>query len=358
MYKKLFIDFETRSTVDLRKVAGYNYAAHPGTEVVCMAYAFDEEEPQLLSQFQEVPEDVRHFAVNNGIFVAHNVNFEFLIWNFILTKRFNWPPLKFSQMSCTMARAYAMSYPGSLEDVAICLGLQEKKDKEGHRLMLQMCKPRKVKDEGTVIYWEDQDRLDRLYKYCKQDVRVTQEIDKYLLELSVEEKKLFILDGKINFRGVEVDIELTEVLQSAFEEEKLLCNGRIAEVTEGQVKTSTQVAAMVEWVNNKGVECDSVAKPAVIEMLTKQLPKDVREVLLLRQQTAKSSSAKAVSMKMYSNNKNRITASHQYHGASTGRWAGRGIQPQNFPRNEVSGEELDQLITDFKAHDTDIANAV
>ena len=54
----LNIDFESRSTVDLRKTGVYPYATHPDTEILCMAYAFGDEEPLLWTPDQDHPQDV------------------------------------------------------------------------------------------------------------------------------------------------------------------------------------------------------------------------------------------------------------------------------------------------------------
>ena len=45
---KLHIDFETRSELDIKKVGAYKYAKHPSTEILCMAYAIDDEPVQIV----------------------------------------------------------------------------------------------------------------------------------------------------------------------------------------------------------------------------------------------------------------------------------------------------------------------
>ena len=74
------------------------------------------------------------------------------------------------------------------------------------------------------------------------------------------------------------------------------------------------------------------------------LPDDVRRVLEIRQLTAATSLKKLDAMLACVGVDGRARGLLQYHGASTGRWSGQLIQPQNFPRPtleaEVDPEEL------------------
>src|SRR5262245_19473197 len=104
-----------------------------------------------------------------------------------------------------MAMSYAMGLPGALEDVALALGLAVLKDSEGRSLMLRMARPRSTKN-GVVTWWNEPDKLARLYAYCQQDVRVEREVHKRVMPLSPQERKVWLLDYKINQRGVQIDI--------------------------------------------------------------------------------------------------------------------------------------------------------
>ena len=42
----LWVDFESRSRCDLRAKGVYNYAQDASTDVLCMSYAFDDEDVQ------------------------------------------------------------------------------------------------------------------------------------------------------------------------------------------------------------------------------------------------------------------------------------------------------------------------
>jgi DNA polymerase len=79
------------------------------------------------------------------------------------------------------------------------------------------------------------------------------------------------------------------------------------------------------------------------------------EALQIRQSMSKTSAKKYVSMKNCVGSENRARGLLYYHGADTGRWAGRIIQPQNFPRGTLDkGVGIDELCADVivgdKAH--------
>ena len=114
----LYLDFETRSPVDLRAEGLARYARHPQTEALMMCWAFGDEDFALWHQSEPLPDRVREHVTAGGIVVAHNGQFELAIWNYIMAKRHGWPRLQISQMRCTMAAAYAMSLPGALENTA------------------------------------------------------------------------------------------------------------------------------------------------------------------------------------------------------------------------------------------------
>ena len=177
----LHIDFETRGTAELRDCGVDIYSRHPNTDIWCMAFAFGDDEPRIsgINDASKIFEHVRA----GGIVVAHNAAFEFAIWNNIKAKRYGWPKLKIEQMRCTMAMAYAMALPGSLEKAAAAVGISEQKDLAGGRLMMQMAKPRSIVD-GVITWWDEPEKIERLHEYCKQDVRVERALEKRILPLT------------------------------------------------------------------------------------------------------------------------------------------------------------------------------
>lgn len=331
--------------VDLPKAGIHNYATHPTTDAWCMAFAFGDEPVDIMSTGL-LKRGVRKHVEAGGLVVAHNAQFEFMIWNHIMVPRYGWPPLKLSQMRCTMAAAYSMSLPGALNNLAIALGLQERKDAEGYRIMLQMSRPR---SEDPLVWWEDLEKRERLFAYCCQDVEVERAAHKLLVTLSDSEQKLWELDQQINMRGIHFDRVAVEAAKTMADSEQKRLNAEMQTLTNNYVGTCNSTAALCEWVQLHGVKVDGVAKADVLESLAGDLPAPVRSALLLRQEAAKSSVAKLRTILTAASADDRIRFMLQYHGAATGRWAGRRVQLHNLPRPTLEQRDIESCIELIKA---------
>lgn len=339
------IDFESYSIIDLKKTGVDVYAAHETTGAWCMSWAIDDGPVELWRQ-GDPPPTALFDAIENGCttIVAHNVSFELAIWNGPMRRRFDWPELPVSQCECTQSMAYAMALPGSLEKAAAATGIKFQKDMAGSRVMMQLCQPRSYRDDGTPVWWDDEEKFERLYAYCKQDLEVERELHKRLLRLSESEREIFQLDYQINRRGVCCDVQAVKAAIAIVEFEQARLNREMQKVTENGVATCTATAQLTDWIKFQGVELDGVAKADVTSLLARSdLPHRVRLALSLRQEAAKSSTAKLKAMLDRAGSGGRIRGIFQYHGAGTGRWAGRGIQPQNFPRPKISQDEIETV---------------
>lgn len=349
----LHIDFETYSAVDLPGCGLDNYATDPSTGVHCMAFCFDDEAIGIWLEDEAKLSPTLHAHVQRGgIVVAHNAAFELAIWNGVCVPKYGWPPLKAEQCRCTMAQAYAMSLPGSLDKASAALGVAQRKDLAGARVMMQLAKP---KLDGT--FWkpeDDPDKFNRLYEYCKQDVEVERALDERMMQLSDQEQRLWVLDQKINQRGIQVDIASIDAAMKVVEVEKARLDKEMLRVTGGVVGKCTEVQLLVKWIKTQGVELKGLAKADVIDALKlEDVPAAVRKALMLRQEAAKSSTAKLIAMKNRASKDGRVRGTLQYHGASTGRWAGRGIQVQNFPRPRpgTKPKHIDDMFTHLRDRD-------
>lgn len=341
-------DFETRSACDLRKAGADVYARHPSTDILCFAYAFDDEPVEIIVGGEPLPKRVADHVQNGGSFVAHNAPFEIAIWNHVCVPKYGWPALDASQCLCTMAMAYSMAIPGSLEKAAAAMGITQQKDMAGSRIMMQLSQPREIKPTGEIVWWEDAEKFQRLLDYCKQDIKVEHELYKRLMHLSPSEKAVWNLDHKINQRGVGVDLPAVKSAIDMVESEQKRLNQAMRDVTGNGVATCNATAQLKDWLRYRDIDTSGVAKSDVIDLLERDdLPKDVRKALLLRQEAAKSSTAKLVSMLHSACDDGRIRGIFQYHGAGTGRWAGRRIQPQNFPRNSISQEIIETVLDEL-----------
>lgn len=351
---KLNIDFETRSTLDLRKTGVYPYAQHETTDIWCMAFAFGDE-PVGLVPFIGHPRTLRtpegeriaeHVRAGLPVY-AWNAQFERIIWNWILTPRYGFPLLSRAQTFDTAAQAAALALPRGLGQAAQALSLDVEKDDTGRRLMLQMAKPRK---KSPLTWWDVQEKMERLYAYCRQDVVVEREIGKLLPELSDFEREVYLLDQKANDRGVLIDVPLARAAKEMAGVAIAEANETLSVLTGGAATSVTKVADIQGWVNAQGVEIDNLRKDTVRDLLDDSEVADgpVRDVLQLRQDAGKTSVAKLDAMLRARCDDDRARGLLLYHGASTGRWAGKLIQPQNFPRPELDAESYIERVM---AHD-------
>jgi DNA polymerase len=356
------LDFETYSRIDLKKSGLHNYATDESTGVHCMSYGPDPEHIRTWVEGEPFPTDLKAHIDQGGIITAWNAAFELAIWNLCCVPKYGWKPLPISQVRCSMVRAYAMALPGALEDAAPALGVDQRKDAEGHRIMLQLSKPKK---DGTM--WrrdvESLDKFMRVYEYNRQDVRTELSCLERLMELSPSECALWELDYKINNRGVMCDLASADKAIAIIQSEQKRLNAEMLRVTGGVVGSCNEVQVLGKWIAAQGVQMDGLAKADVIDalagikeevlsseesdsvfILTSEippLPPAVRRALELRQEAAKSSTAKLVTMREKASSDGRMRNLHQFHAASTGRWAGRGFQSQNLPRPRLGTTQDD-----------------
>ena len=358
------IDFETRSAVDLRKTGVYVYATDVSTDVWCMAYSWDGEDVRVWSPGDPMDSKLEDWIVEGGKLQAWNANFERVIWNKIMAPRYNWPRTKANQWYCTMAQASAAGLPRALGQAAAVLGVEEQKDKIGQALMLRMARPRKTLADGTHTWWTTPDKVEALIRYCVQDVRTEMDVSTHIPYLPDSERQLFLLDQRINDRGVMLDTDLLDRVRILADESKAEIDAEINRLTRGEVRSATNGMHLVAWLRKYGVLTSSVDKQAVAEILAvPDLHPVIRRVLELRQAGAKSSTAKLNAMEYAASADGRMRGLLVYHGAATGRWSGKLVQPQNFPRPVRKQAELDEIIAKLKAgeniadhgHGTEIA---
>src|SRR5699024_807957 len=148
----------------------------------------------------------------------------------------------------------------------------------------------------------------------------------------------YLLDQLINDRGIKLDLEL---VAQAIKCDDLIRNqlvSRMKEIT--KLENPNSVKQMREWLQTKGVETDSLNKAAVIHLIETN-EGEIKEVLQLRKQLAKSSVKKYAAMENVVCRDGRARGLIQFYGANrTGRFAGRLIQVQNLPQNHIS--DLDE----------------
>lgn len=352
MAKHLHIDFETRSAVNIRQAGSDIYSKHPTTSIMCMAWGFDDDPIEIWVPGNPFPKKVLAHVASGGTVIGHNIGgFELLIWNNIGLFHHGWPLLELKNCEDTMALGYAMGLPGTLDGLNASLGLDHRKDLKGHRIMLQLSQPRAIQKDGSIIWWEPDEfpeKFEKLYSYCIDDVAAEREAHKRLMRLSKNEAKLWHLDWHINRRGVNVDVKAAKAALEIVAHEKKLLDERMKQITQGMVGTCMATGQLTDFLKSLGLDVPSVAKADVLEMLERpELPDGARQALLLRQEAAKTSTAKLNAMLRGLDIDHRNRGLFQYHGATTGRWAGRRVQLQNLPRPKLKQEKIEEAFEIF-----------
>jgi DNA polymerase len=336
----LHLDYESRSIVDLKKAGAYVYAEDPTTDVWCASYAIDNG-PVTCWHPDLDDRDIKHAIKYAETISAWNAAFERAITAGIMVPRYGWPTPRAETWRCVMVQAIAMALPGKLDQCAPALHMNVVKDKVGHALMLRMAKPRKPKKgEPTdkLLWWDDEERRQRLYAYCDQDVEVERNIERMLLPLRRQEQELWQLDQVINDRGIYVDRALCTAALQVVDTTLEWLNDELAELTKDEgnpdgITKTTQVAQLTAWLATQGVSTESLDKERLGYLLERtDIADNVRRVLEIRAEGAGSATKKIGSLLAGTNSDSRARGLLQFHAASTGRWGGRRFQPQNIKR--------------------------
>lgn len=341
----LHIDLESRSTVELREANVYIYASHKDTSIWCAAWAFDDDEPVLWWPGDECPDEIREHVESGGLIAAFNANFERIMWREILGPRFGWPVPTTRQYRCVMVKCLAMALPGKLENAAPALGLDIVKDAAGGRVMMQLAKPRRPrKGEAPGLYWwTDSDKIVRLGEYCKTDVRVEQAIDARTLPLSPAEQELWYIDCEANDKGVYIDDVLCNAAEKVVTAAQKRLDAELAKITDHAVSAVSNTGQLTAWLRSKGLDIPGVAKDVIEELLVRDdLAPDVYRAIEIRAEGGKSSVSKLDAMMTRRQVDGRMRGNTQFHGAATGRDAGRGAQLYNLPRPSEEFEDTDK----------------
>ena len=335
----LWVDFETRSACDLKVAGVYNYAQDASTEVLCMSYAFNDDEVQTwLPDRQLCPARVHQYK---GPIYAHNAAFERLIFWYVLGINF-----ELEQFVCTAAQARANCAPGSLEDVGRFAGASMKKDHRGGQLIRLLSIP---KPDGT--FRNDADLMAEMIQYCEQDVRALRSISQALRPLSADELADYHVTERIHDRGVLVDVPLCQAAVKFASDELAEIEQIVDEVTEGAI-TSVRSPKMRQWVIDRvgpqalklmesykdGEKKYSIDKTVRANLLAMEnpdeIPPAVAEVIQCADDLWASSVAKFSRLASLADvEDHRVRGAFVFAGGSaTGRASSYGAQVHNFTR--------------------------
>ncbi|MDW4457591.1 DNA polymerase [Staphylococcus saprophyticus] len=351
----LNIDIETYSSYDIRKTGAYRYVEAPDFEILIIAYSIDGGDIQTIDMYNldhDLYKKFRGLLFDPEVTkYAFNANFE----RTCLAKHFDteMPP---SEWVCTLVNSARVGLPLSLEKCAEVLDIEAQKDNKGKNLIKYFsmpCKPTKVNGGRTRNYPEhDTEKWQQFIDYCEQDVRVEMAIGEVLSDFPVidTEQQLWVIDQRINDRGVHIDEQLMLGAYKLDEISKSDLMRQAKQLTGLDNPNSTQ--QLLAWFNEQGVEIDNLRKATVDEYLEETTGK-ARKMLELRQQMSKTSVKKYDKMYHMACNDNRIRGMFQFYGAGTGRWASRGVQMQNLTKHKMTDEELDIAREAIKQQDFD-----
>jgi DNA polymerase len=335
--KKLSIDIETFSDIDLIKCGVYKYADSPAFEILLFAYSIDDGEINIIDLVngEELPEEIAEAIKSDTVIkTAFNAQFE----RVCLSKHLG-ILLDPSSWYCTAVQAAELSLPSSLADVGAALGLERQKMTEGKELIKYFCvscKPTKSNGGRTRNMPGDAPEKWALFKeYCKRDVDVERQIAKKLemYPISESEHRLYVLDQRINDRGVLVDLELARQAVKLNSIQTAVATEQAYTLT--GLENPNSVAQLKAWLTENGVEIESLSKKAVAA-LADETDGDIQEMLHLRLLMSKTSVKKYEAVMRSVCRDNRVRGMMRFCGASrTGRWSGNILQPQSLPQNHL-----------------------
>ena len=339
--KSIHIDIETFSSADLAKGGVYRYVESPDFEILLFGYSVDDGEVEVvdLACGERIPEEIIEAIKGKDVIkTAHNANFERVCLSRylgMLTGDYLDP----SSWRCTMVWSAYMGLPLSLAGVGTVLGLEKQKLEEGKELIRFFCTPRTPtkNNPATRNYPQDApEKWDLFKKYNVRDVEVETQIQDSLSKFPVPDFvwEEWFIDQQINDRGVELDMVLARNAIDMDTRSKEELKRRMQQITE--LENPNSVQQMREWLADNGLETESLGKKEV-KAMANEAEGEIKEVLTLRQQLAKSSVSKYKAMENAVCADGRVRGCFQFYGANrTGRFAGKIVQLQNLPQNHLA----------------------
>ena len=352
--KKLSIDIETFSSVDLGKCGVYKYAESEDFEILLFAYSIDDGPVEVidLANGEHIPDNILSDLKDESVEKwAFNANFER-----VCISRYLNTNLVPKGWYCTMVWSAYLGLPLSLEKVGEVLKLEKQKMSEGKALIRYFsipCTPTKANKMRTRnLPNHDIEKWSTFKKYNKRDVETEMAIKNKLSAFPVpkSEWENYWIDQSINDRGILIDEVLVD---SAINFDEILRKENMDRATElTGLENPNSPLQLKEWFNDNGLEIDSLSKKDV-ENALKNASGVIKEVLELRQELSKSSVRKYDAMRNVKGQDNRARGLIQFYGANrTGRYSGRLIQVQNLRRNNLTDLELARNLVKTKEYKT------
>lgn len=350
-YHKLWIDVECRSRTPLKQGLA-KYAQQ--VEVMMVQWAIDDGPITVLDLTAgDTLVHLKYAARDANEIWAHNAEFD----RTVLETTCWWPTQSQNKWRCTAALARMHGLPGGLDKLCEIFKIKdnEAKDKHGREWINLFCKPKK---DGT--FNDRHSHPNQWVEFCLyagQDVSAMRAVHRNTPKWNATPRMwaMWHLDQRMNQRGVAVDLKLAQGAIDATGLAKKRMGDRTEELTDGAVERTTQRDRLLAYMSEYGVNLPDLTADTVERKLEDEsLPEHIKELLRVRQQASKASTAKcqrAINQHVDGRLRNLLV----FCGAArTGRWAGRTLQPQNLPRPKHSQAEIDLAINLFRRGESDL----
>lgn len=261
----------------------------------------------------------------------------------------------------TMVQAFTLSLPGGLDKLCGIFKVSDdlSKMKEGNKLIQLFCKPRpknvKLRRATRLTHPEE---WAKFIEYAINDTAAMREVARKMPTWNYKgvELDLWHLDQKINDRGFAVDLDLAHAALRAVNLEQIKLKEVTSEMTDGEVGSTTQRDVLLDHIlRAHGFSLPDLKKDTVERLIDDpDVPDGLKELLKIRLQASTSSTSKYKKI-LKMETEGRIRGGIQFCGAGrTGRAAGRGVQPQNFPRPDMKADAIEAGIESIKLDCADL----
>lgn len=355
-------DFETLSLADLKKCGAWRYAEDITTSVLTLRWSFsgNRTDVGIWHPGDPYPQDFIDAVEKGRLFVAHNTGFEKAMWRMHMMPVYGWPDIPNKLWDDTLARCANLCIPQDLDMAVRVLRLPAEKDTEASSLVVGLSKP----DRKGYLPKVTPEILQKADEYCADDCRAQKGLRERVGTLSSAERQVWLLDQRINERGVRLDLDLIAKMQKVVDDATVPLTKEFAQITGGLKLSSPKVK---QWCHDHGVMIPNLQKDTLAAWLKEEdddaedydelagdgddavdvdLHPEVRRALHIKQLVGSASVKKLARARMCVSSDGRARGLLQYHGAGPGLWAGRLLQPQNFPRGSITSFK-DEAPEDF-----------
>ncbi len=360
------VDIESFSRVNLKQCGLYRYAEDPSTEVLVLCFAFGDDPVstwvplddlptvtiEAMRTFHEenggefilgtqVPFEIVDWAESGGDFYAHNSEFERTMLNGLPGKKIGFPRTRLDQWYCTAAMTAVNGLPRALGKAAEVIQSPYQKNETGRMAMMQCIKPKKPSKAHPDDRWTPWNTLDstqptrfyELYTYCVDDVYAERQLHIMLPDLTPHERRTYLMDQRINMRGIRVDLDGTADCKQMRDEYKAVLAEKCKEISD---LTPSQTVKLSKWIRER-YRMPNLQEPTMRKALRDpDIPPEVKKVVRCRRLHELKAVAKFDAIERQVCHDDRLYGQFLYYGAATGRWSSVGVQLQNLARPVIN----------------------